>query len=116
MEDEPCLDRVGLSCGFIRTLWRDTVIAQSERSFCHYEDFGRDQRHAPTQEHSRNVTLLISRRVVRPARTFLSPDSRRNDMPSSLAARLISEVGRREMIISRMRSERSRSSLIADLP
>ena len=47
---------------------------------------------------------------------FPKPDSRRNDMPSSRAARLISEVGRRLMIISRMRSERSRSSVMAERP
>ncbi len=37
-------------------------------------------------------------------------------MPSSRAARLISEVGRRLMIISRMRSERSSSSVMAVRP
>src|ERR1019366_5253192 len=57
-----------------------------------------------------NVTLLISRKVVIPRRIFSTADSRRKVMPSSLAARLISEVGRRFKIISRMRSVRSSSS------
>ena len=43
---------------------------------------------------SMNVTLLISRSVVTPARIFATADSRRNVIPSSRAARLISEVDR----------------------
>src|SRR4029077_10518206 len=65
---------------------------------------------------SMNVTLLISRRVVTPARIFSTAESRRKVMPSSRAARLISEVGRRFRIISRMRSVRSSSSWMADRP
>ena len=42
-----------------------------------------------------NVTLLISLKVVTPLRIFITADSRRNVMPSSRAARLISELGRR---------------------
>src|ERR1019366_4900875 len=57
-----------------------------------------------------NVTLLISRKVVIPSRIFSTAESRRKVMPSSLAARLISDVGRRFRIISRMRSVRSSSS------
>ena len=63
-----------------------------------------------------NVTLLISFRVVTPCRTLASPESRKNVMPSSRATRLISEVGRRLTIISRIWSERSRSSVIAVRP
>ena len=40
-----------------------------------------------------NVTLLISLSVVMPARAFSSADSRRNVMPSSRAARRISDAG-----------------------
>ena len=59
---------------------------------------------------SMNVTLLISRRVVIPERIFSTAESRRNVMPSSRAARLISEVDRLSRIISRMRSLKSSSS------
>ena len=52
--------------------------------------------------HSTNVTLLISRSVVTPAMTCSTADSRRNRMPSSRAAFLISDVGRFSRIISRM--------------
>jgi len=59
---------------------------------------------------SMNVTLLISFSVVMPSRTLSSADSRRNRMPSSRAARRISDVGFLPRIISRMRSLRSSSS------
>jgi len=64
----------------------------------------------PQRMVSMKVTLLISFRVVNPARTLSSADSRRKRMPSSRAAFLISEVGLRSRIISRMRSVKSRSS------
>ena len=54
------------------------------------------------EAHSTNVTLLISLSVVVPSRTRSTADSRRNRMPSSRAAFLISEVGRFSRIISRM--------------
>ena len=60
--------------------------------------------------HSMNVTLLISRNVVVPCRSFSTADSRRNVIPSSRAARLISDVGRLFKINSRMRSDKSSSS------
>src|SRR5688572_24125671 len=66
--------------------------------------------------YSTNVTLLISRKVVLPSITFCSADSRRKTIPSSPAAFLISEAGRRSMIIVRMWSERSSSSEIARRP
>src|SRR5438874_2627347 len=66
--------------------------------------------------HSTNVTLLISRKVVVPSDTLLSADSRRKIIPSSFAAFLISDAGRRSRIIVRMRSERSSSSEIAARP
>src|SRR5690242_7438368 len=44
---------------------------------------------------SMNVTLLISFKVVTPVRTFSSAEVRRGCMPSSLAARRISDVGLR---------------------
>ena len=56
-----------------------------------------------------NVTLLISRSVVTPARIFMTADSRRNVIPSSRAARLISEVDRLSRIISRIFSLKSSS-------
>ena len=59
---------------------------------------------------SMNVTLLISFSVVMPSRTLSSADSRRKRMPSSRAARRISDVGFLARIISRMRSLKSRSS------
>src|ERR1043165_342752 len=59
---------------------------------------------------SMNVTLLISFSVVMPERTLSSADSRRNRMPSSRAARRISDVGLRARIISRMRSLKSSNS------
>jgi hypothetical protein len=59
---------------------------------------------------SMNVTLLISFRVVIPSRTLSSADSRRKRMPSSRAARRISDVGFLARIISRMRSLKSSSS------
>src|SRR6266498_1845411 len=67
-------------------------------------------------DHSTNVTLLISRNVVVPSITFSSADSRRKFIPSSLAAFLISEAGRRSIIMPRIRSERSRSSEMAARP
>src|ERR1017187_6482225 len=60
--------------------------------------------------HSMNVTLLISRNVVVPCRSFSTADSRRNVIPSSRAARLISDVGRLFKINSRRRSDKSSSS------
>jgi len=63
-----------------------------------------------------NVTLLISFRVVMPAFTLASADSRRKRMPSSRAARRISDVGRFSRIISRMRSVNFSNSWIAVLP
>ena len=54
------------------------------------------------QTHSTNVTLLISRNVVVPLMTRSTADSRRNRIPSSRAAFLISDVGRFSRIISRM--------------
>ena len=57
-----------------------------------------------------NVTLLISFSVVIPNRTLSSADSRRKRMPSSRAARRISDVGFLARIISRMRSLKSSSS------
>ena len=45
------------------------------------------------QTHSTNVTLLISRSVVRPCMTFSTADSRRKRMPSSCASFFTSEVG-----------------------
>ena len=65
---------------------------------------------------SMNVTLLISFSVVMPSLTLSSADSRRKRMPSSRAARRISEVGFLSRIISRMRSLRSSSSWIAVRP
>ena len=59
---------------------------------------------------SMNVTLLISRSVVTPARSFMTADSRRNVMPWSRAARLISDVDRLSRIISRIFSLKSSSS------
>jgi hypothetical protein len=59
---------------------------------------------------SMNVTLLISFSVVRPILTLSRADSRRNRIPSSRAARRISEVGFLARIISRMRSLRSSTS------
>ena len=56
------------------------------------------------------VTLLISLSVVVPLRTLSSADSRRKRMPSSRAARRISEVGFFAKIISRIRSVKSSSS------
>ena len=55
-----------------------------------------------TLGHSTNVTLLISLSVVSPVSTRSTAHSRRNRMPSSRAAFLISDVGRRARIISRM--------------
>ena len=52
--------------------------------------------------HSTNVTLLISRSVVVPCITRSTADSRRNRIPSSRAAFLISAVDRFSRIISRM--------------
>ncbi len=66
--------------------------------------------------YSTNVTLLISRKVVRPVTTRSTAHSRRNRMPSSRATRLISEFGRRSRIISRMRSLRSSNSQMAVRP
>ena len=66
--------------------------------------------------HSTNVTLLISRSVVMPLRTCSTADSRRNRIPSSRAAFLISDVGRRLRISSRMLSLKSSSSQIAVRP
>ena len=66
--------------------------------------------------HSTNVTLLISRSVVSPARTFLIALSRRNVIPSSWAAFLISAAGRLSRMRPRIWSERSRSSVIAIRP
>ncbi len=57
-----------------------------------------------------NVTLLISFSVVNPPRTLSSADSRRKRMPSSRAARRISDVGFFARIISRMRSVKSSNS------
>jgi hypothetical protein len=57
-----------------------------------------------------NVTLLISRSVVMPGAPSSTADSRRNVMPSSRAARLISEVGRLSRIISRILSLKSSNS------
>src|SRR5665213_282363 len=65
---------------------------------------------------SMKVTLLISLSVVTPARAFSSADSRRNVIPSSRAARRISDAGRRLRISSRMRSERSSNSWMALRP
>src|SRR5262249_48786898 len=65
---------------------------------------------------STNVTLLLSFMVVIPAFIFARPLSRSVAIPSSRAARLISEVGRRSTIISRMRSVRSINSQIAVRP
>ncbi len=62
------------------------------------------------------VTLLISRSVVTPKRTFSSADSRKNTMPSCRAVRRISELGRRARIISRTVSVSSRSSWMAVRP
>src|ERR1700733_2428489 len=59
---------------------------------------------------SMKVTLLISFKVVRPSRTLSSADSRRNRIPSSRAARRISEVGFLARIISRIRSLKSSNS------
>src|SRR5439155_20317255 len=50
---------------------------------------------------STNVTLLISCRVVWPARALFTADSRRKTIPSSRAARLISALERRARISSR---------------
>jgi hypothetical protein len=66
--------------------------------------------------HSTNVTLLISRSVVTPVMSASTADWRRNRIPSSRAAFLISEVGRLSRISSRMRSVRSSSSQIAMRP
>src|SRR5207244_9629148 len=66
--------------------------------------------------HSTNVTLLISRNVVTPSSTRPTAHSRRNVMPSSRAARLISDVGRRSRIMSRILSVKSISSQIAVRP
>src|SRR6516165_8968340 len=57
--------------------------------------------HRKKTAHSTKVTLLISRRVVTPAMTCSTADSRRNRIPSSRAAFLISDVGRFARIISR---------------
>jgi len=65
---------------------------------------------SPYRELSINVTLLISFKVVKPIRTRSRADSRRNRMPSSRAARRISELGRLSRIISRIRSLSSKSS------
>src|SRR6202043_1462793 len=59
---------------------------------------------------STNVTLLISFNVVQPSRTFARAESRRNIMPSSFAAFLISAAGRRSRIKPRIRSKRSSNS------
>ena len=59
------------------------------------------------------MTLLISRSDVVPLMTRSTADSRRNRIPSSRAAFLISEVGRFSRISSRMWSVRSSSSQIA---
>ena len=60
--------------------------------------------------HSMKVTLLISLSVVIPRRALSTADSRRNVIPSSRANRLISDVGRRSRISSRIRSLKSSSS------
>ena len=65
---------------------------------------------------STKVTLLISFTLVTPSRILAKPLSRNVIMPSSRATRLISEVGRRSTIISRMRSVRSSNSQIAVRP
>ncbi len=62
------------------------------------------------------VTLLISLSVVRPSRTLARAESLRNVIPSSRATRLISDVGRRLMIISRMWSDKSSNSEMALRP
>jgi len=59
---------------------------------------------------SMKVTLLISFNVVSPILTLSRADSRRNRMPSSRAARRISDVGFLSRIISRMRSLKSSNS------
>jgi len=62
------------------------------------------------REVSMNVTLLISFSVVNPVLTLSRADSRRKRMPSSRAARRISEVGFLSRIISRIRSLKSSNS------
>src|SRR5204862_2634977 len=70
----------------------------------------------PSYVYSTNVTLLISLSVVCPSITLRRADSRRNVIPSSFAAFLISDAGLRSRIMPRIRSERSRSSEIAARP
>jgi len=64
----------------------------------------------PYRMFSMKVTLLISFSVVNPSLTLSNADSRRKRMPSSRAARLISDVGFLSRIISRMRSLKSSNS------
>ena len=73
-------------------------------------------RHEVWRCYSTKVTLLISFSVVTPSRILFKPLSRSVSMPSSRAMRLISDVGLRSTIISRIRSVRSSSSQIAVRP
>src|SRR5262249_60499621 len=66
--------------------------------------------------HSTNVTLLISRSVVTPASTRSTADSRRKRMPSSRAAFLISDVGRRARSRPRSLFRRIRSPEVTGPP
>ena len=70
----------------------------------------------PAQRAHERVTRTTSCTVVVPSITLRSADSRRKFIPSSFAAFLISEAGRRSIIMPRIRSERSRSSEMAARP
>src|SRR5579875_245823 len=74
------------------------------------------KRSSALRGYSTNVTLLISRSVVTPSRTFSRADSRRVTMPSRRATRRSSEVDFRSRISSRIVSVRAISSPIAVRP
>ena len=83
---------------------RNSIAAADSRLAANSTATGRRRRGAKRRQdaHSTKVTLLISRSVVVPSITRSTADSRRNRIPSSRAAFLISEVGLFSRIISRM--------------
>jgi hypothetical protein len=103
--------------GFCLQLNRGGGAAETQVPRCarddRREDDKRDQNGLQNSRYrmaSMNVTLLISFSVVMPSRTLSSADSRRKRIPSSRAARRISDVGFLARIISRMRSLKSSNS------